>query len=306
VKLIRRLAPWVVGLTLLVVVVTRVPFEALRNSIAQGRHLPLAAVHVLAISTVLFTDAFATWIGMISLRLRRPFWDVLAVRGATNALFVINYAVGQGAFGYYLFKTGVKPLRATGATLFLIGTNLATLLALTTFTWLVGNRSGLNGGVTETLAITCALLALYLLVIWIAPSFLSRTEVLAPLFVAGLRGHGFAMLGRLPHVIVIVLVQWVALRAWGIEVPFIAGVALTPIIILATVLPISPAGLGTAQAAFAYFFSGFVTGATETERTGKLVAFGIVHFVFGIAAALLVGLICLPIARRRGALRADV
>jgi uncharacterized membrane protein YbhN (UPF0104 family) len=306
VKLIRRLAPWVVGLTLLVVVVTRVPYDALRTSIAQGRHLPLAAVHVLAVSTVLFTDAFATWMGMIALRLRRPFWDVFAVRGATNALFVINYAVGQGAFGYYLFKTGVKPLRATGATLFLIGTNLATLLVLTTITWVVGNRSGLNAGVTEMLAITCASFALYLVVVSIAPSFLARSEVLAPLFVAGLRGHGFAMLGRVPHVIVIVLVQWVALRAWGIEVPFIAGVALTPIIILATVLPISPGGLGTAQAAFAYFFSGFVIGATETERVGKLVAFGIVHFAFGIVAALLVGLICLPVARRRGALRSEL
>lgn len=302
-KRLRRLVPWGVGLTLLVVVVTRVPFDALRDAIEHGRHLPLAAVHVVAIATVLFTDAFATWTGMVALHLRRPFWDVLTVRGATNALFIINYAAGQGAFGYYLYKTGVKPLRATGSTLFLIGTNLATLLVLTAITWIAANRTGLDERVTWTLAITCSGFALYLLVIGFAPSFLSQHELFAPLFDAGLRGHVVAMIGRLPHVIVIVVVQWVALRAWGIQVPFIAGVALTPIVILATVLPISPAGLGTAQAAFAYFFSGFVAGATETERVGKIIAFGIVHFAFGVAAALLVGLICLPVARRRGVLK---
>ena len=304
-KQIRRFTPWLVGLTLLVIVVTRVPFDLLRASVQRGEHLQLAAIHLLASSTVLFTDAFATWTGMAALRLRRPFWDVLVVRGATNALFVISYAVGQGAFGYYLYKTGIKPLRATGATLFLIGTNLATLLVLTTITWVVGNRAGLNDAVTWTLVITCSGFVLYLLMVGIAPRFLSRSELFAPLFDAGLRGHAIAMLGRLPHVVVIVLVQWAALRAWGIPVPWIIGMALTPVVILATVLPISPAGLGTAQAAFAYFFSGFATGATDAERTGQIVAFGIVHFAYGVGAALLVGLICLPIARRRGALRND-
>lgn len=304
-KLIRRLAPWLVGLTLLVIVVTRIPFEALRDSIERGRHLPLAAVHAVAIVTVLFTDAFATWTGLIALRLRRPFWDVLAIRGATNALFVINYAVGQGAFGYYLYKTGVKPLRATGATLFLIGTNLATLLVVTTITWVVASRAGVDDGVTWTLGILTFGFGLYLVVIRFAPAFLLQRELLAPLFGAGLRGHAVAIIGRLPHVIVIVLVQWVALRAWGIQVPFIAGVAFTPIVILATVLPISPAGLGTAQAAFAYLFSDFATGATEAERTGEIVAFALVHFAFGVVAALLIGLMCLPLARRRGALRTD-
>jgi uncharacterized membrane protein YbhN (UPF0104 family) len=81
------------------------------------------------------------------------------------------------------------------------------------------------------------------------------------------------------------------------------GVLIMPIVVIAQALPISPAGLGTAQAAFAYFFQGFANGATVDERTAKLVAFGIVHFVYCVAASLLVGIICLPIAKRRGALR---
>jgi hypothetical protein len=302
---LRQLAPWLLGLAILVVVITRVPFDAFGDAIEHGPHLQLAAVDLLITICVLCTDSVATWIGLLAVRLRRPFATVMSVRGATYALFVINYAVGQGAFGYYLAKTGVKPLRATGATLFLIGTNLATMLVLVTLTWAVGDLAVPSARLTWTLTLGCSAFAAYLLVIAAAPRFLAGRELFEPLFDAGLRGHALAMLGRVPHVTVVVLAQWVALRAWGIPVPFYVGVLIMPIVVIAQVLPISPAGLGTAQAAFAYFFQGFAHGATADERTAKLVAFGIVHFVYGVAASLLVGLVCLPIAKRRGALRAD-
>jgi uncharacterized membrane protein YbhN (UPF0104 family) len=300
---LRQLAPWLVGLAILVVVITRVPFDAFGDAIEHGPHLQLAIVDLLICLSVLCTDSVATWLGLIAVRLRRPFATVMSVRGATYALFVINYAVGQGAFGYYLAKTGVKPLRATGATLFLIGTNLATMLVLVSLTWALGDLAVPSARLTWTLAIGCSAFAVYLAVIAVSPRFIARRELFAPLFEAGLRGHLVAMLGRVPHVTVVVLAQWVALRAWGIPVPLYVGVLIMPIVVIATVLPISPAGLGTAQAAFVYFFQGFAQGATADERTAKLVAFGIVHFVYGVMASLLVGLVCLPIAKRRGALR---
>ena len=301
---VRRAWPWLVGAALLVFVITRVPFDAFTDAIEHGPHVLLAAVDLAIALCVLCTDTFSTWIGLVAVRLRRPIGNVAVVRGATYALFVVNYALGQGAFGYYLHKTGEKPLRATGATLFLIGTNLATLLVLTSFTWAFGNLAVPTARLTWTLTIGCSGLALYLIVIAIAPKFLARRDLFAPLFDAGLKGHALAMVGRIPHVVLVVLAQWVALRAWGIHVPFVVGVLIMPIVVIASVLPISPAGLGTAQAAFAYFFSGFAPGGTPDERTAHVIAFGIVHFVYGIAASLLVGLVCLPIARRRGALRA--
>ena len=300
---LRRLAPWLAGIALLAFVISRVPFDAFRDSIEHGPHLRLAAVDLLIALTVLCSDSLSTWIGLIGVGMRRPFGHVMAVRGATYALFVVNYAVGQGAFGFYLHKTGEKPLRASGATLFLIGTNLATLLVLTSLIWAFGDLAVPTARLTWTLTLGCSGLVLYLVIIAIRPQFLSRRALFAPLFEAGLRGHAIAMVGRIPHVVVIVLAQWVALRAWGVGVPFIVGVLIMPIVVIASVLPISPAGLGTIQAAFAYFFQGFAAGATPSEREAHIVAFGIVHFVYGIAASLLVGLVCLPIARRLGALR---
>jgi uncharacterized membrane protein YbhN (UPF0104 family) len=299
----RRLWPWLAGIAIVGIVISRVPFDAFADAIKHGPHLTLAAVNLGIAISVLCSDSVSTWIGLIAVRMRRPFVSVMVLRGATMALFVVNYALGQGAFGYYLHKTGEKPLRATGATLFLIGTNFAALLVLTSLAWLFGTLTVPMPRLSWTLGIGCGGLLVYLVLIAIAPGPILRRQVFAPLFEAGVRGHLLAIAGRVPHVIVLVIGQWAAVRAWGIEVPFVTGMLITPIVVIATVLPISPAGLGTAQAAFAYFFQGFAHGINADDRSAHVVAFGIVHFVYGALTSLLVGLVCLPIAKRRGALR---
>jgi uncharacterized membrane protein YbhN (UPF0104 family) len=254
---------------------------------------------------VLCTDSVSTWIGLLALKIRWRLGKVLAVRGATYLLFMINYALGQGGFGYYLYRSGEPPLRATGATLFLIGTNLATLLVLTFGVWTIAGGRDHNAAMWWTLVIGTSAFAVYLVVIAIRLALLSRWQVLAPLFEAGIPGHAIAMLGRLPHVIVIVLAHWVAMSVWGIDVPFAVAATLMPAVALAAVLPISPAGLGTTQAAMVYFFSDYATGATGDDRAANLLVFGIVHFVYGVLAAVLVGFVCLIFAKRSGAITTD-
>ena len=302
-RFLRRSWPWLVGIAILVVVITRVPFAALRDGLSHGPHITLAAVNFAIVGSILCTDSLATWVGLIGLRMRRPFGDVAAVRGATYALFVVNYAVGQGAFGYYLHKSGVGGVRATGATLFLIGTNFAALLLLTTIALALGNTPLPSSRLFATLEIGCIALAAYLVVIAWSPGVLARRTLLAPLFEAGLRGHALAIVARVPHVIVMVLGQWVALRVWNVPVPFDVGIVTVPIVVIASVLPISPAGLGTTQAALVYLFSDYAAGATADERHGAIFAFAIAHFAYGVIASLVVGLACMPIARRRGVLR---
>jgi uncharacterized membrane protein YbhN (UPF0104 family) len=85
---------------------------------------------------------------------------------------------------------------------------------------------------------------------------------------------------------------------WGIEVPFAVGVTIMPAVVIAAALPISPGGLGTTQAAAVYFFSAYASGATADERGANLLAFAIVHFVYGVLAAMAIGLVCAPFARR--------
>lgn len=300
VSALRRAAPWLVGLGIVVFVITRLPFDAFQRAVGQGPHLALAAMNLLSTIVVLCTDSLSTWIGLVAVGMRRRFTHVFAIRGATYLLFLLNYALGQGGFGFYLHRTGTSSLRAVGATLFLIGTNLATLLIVTAIAW---GASGVDPG-SETmwwvLVVGCGGLAVYLAVIVAAPRGLAGREVFAPLFEAGLRGHLLAMLGRLPHVIAIVVGHVFAMWAWGVPVPFWIAVTVIPGVVIASVLPISPAGLGTMQAAFVFFFSEHAVGATADERAAYILAFAIVHFVYSVASSLLVGMACMPFARRTG------
>ncbi len=301
-RVLRAWLPWVIGIAILVVIAMKIPLAAFRQAIAHGPFVLLAVVDLALAIAVLFTDALATWLGLIAVTMKRRFSHVLTVRGATFLLFLVNYALWQGGFGYYLHRTGAAPLRAVGATLFLIGTNFAMLLVASTIAWVLYSDETGNDAMLWTLVIGCIAFVAYLVVIVLRPRFVARREVLAPLFDAGLRGHGLALLGRMPHYLVMVVGLWIALRAWGIAVPFGLGLAIIPMVVIASVIPISPAGLGTTQAAMVYFFSPFATGATADERAATVLAFSIVQFVFAVLGSIAIGLVCAAVARRQGAL----
>ncbi|HEY1550847.1 MAG TPA: lysylphosphatidylglycerol synthase domain-containing protein [Kofleriaceae bacterium] len=296
----KQLWPWLLGATIVVVIATRVPLAAFRVAIHEGPHLRLFVVDMAVVVTLLFTDSFATW---VALRVNRVRWSAsrtLVVRGATYILSLLNYAVGQGGIGYYLHRDGMSTLRATGVTLFTMGTTLATLLVVTTATWALGGHATGGGAATMwwTLVGGCIAFAIYLAAVTARPASLARRDVLAPLFDAGLGGHAAAMLARVPHVVLIVLGHWFAMLAWNIPVPFAAAVTVLPVVVVAGVLPISPAGLGTTQAALVYFFSAYASGATDDDRAASVLAFSIVHFVYAIVGQAAVGLICAPLARQ--------
>ncbi len=294
-QFLRRAWPWFVGVAIVVVFVLRVPFDAFRNAIDEGPHVTLAAVDAAIVVAILALDTFATWVALAVADARWTLRKVFAIRGATYVLSLINYAVGQGGIGYYLHKDGVSGLRAAGITLFMMGT---------TFITLVGFAGALSAGqhvdprMMWTLVAIGAAFVIYLGIVGIAPAALARRELFAPLFDAGLRGHAVAIAGRVPHVAVIVLGHWVAMIAWGYPVPFAYSMLVLPVVALASVLPISPAGLGTTQAALVYFFAAYAPGVTDDARAANVLAFGIVHFVYGTVFQLAAGLLCVPFARR--------
>jgi hypothetical protein len=184
----------------------------------------------------------------------------------------------------------------------LIGTNLATLLVVTTLAWVLAGNDPKHAALWWTLVGGCGAFAVYLVVIAVAPRWLAKVQILAPLFEGGLRAHAIAIAGRLPHVATIVLSYWVAMRVWGIPVPLVAGLTLMPAVVIASVLPFTVAGLGTTQAALFYFFSDFAAGATADDRQAHVLAFAVVYFVYSTAAALVIGLACTPFAKKLGLL----
>jgi uncharacterized membrane protein YbhN (UPF0104 family) len=78
-------------------------------------------------------------------------------------------------------------------------------------------------------------------------------------------------------------VFWLGSLSFGIELPLVLVVAATPAILLAGAIPITPAGLGTQQAAMLYFFSPYGDEAA-------ILAFGLTFPVALILFRCLIGL----------------
>lgn len=297
-----RALPWLVAALFIWVLAARTPWDDFRRALDAGRYPELILFMAVVVPIMLLADGWATHVSLAATGLKRRAGEVVLYRGATYLIGQLNYALGQAGIGLLAYRAGLSVRRVTGMVLFLLIVNLGALATVTAAAVLV--RPGpLTASVPATLA---GAGALYLLVIQLRPRWLTRLEPAAPLFEAGVRGHLIALLARLPHVLVLVLSLWGAMRVWGIAVPLVDGLALVPLVYFIVALPISPAGLGTFQAAEVFLFSAFAEGATRTARESNVLAFAFVFFVIGFTLQVLLAAFCwsrLPRAERSAVAR---
>ena len=83
-----------------------------------------------------------------------------------------------------------------------------------------------------------------------------------------------------------VLLIWLGIRAFHVELPLGSVLASTPVILAVGGIPITPAGLGTQQAAMLYFFSAYGSEAA-------ILAFGLAFPVAITLARMPLGLLYL-------------
>ena len=288
-----KLWPWLVALAILAFLCTRIPRKALFNALEAGPWLSLGLYTCLQGFLVLLADAYGTSVSLAITGFRKPFILIFLVRGATYLLGLLNYVLGQGAFGLYLQRSGVVTMQAAGTMLFLMVVNIGVLLLVGIFGLLAGGGPGMTPFDLSLLSYGLLVgMALYLAIIGLRPRCLERYQLLAPLLEAGLTGHLRAVVGRLPHILVLVLTYWGALRLWGIPIPLAKGVAMVPIVLLIGALPFTPAGLGTSQAALVLLFSPYVPLPTQEVRVAVLLAFGLIYYFLGIIIQALMGLGC--------------
>jgi len=295
---LRRLLPWLVGAAILLALVYRVPAAALRGGLAHGPWGLLAAYTLPFILITLAADAYATGVCLRITGEPRPFGTLTLVRGATYLLGLLNYALGQGGIGLYLHRTGVRAVRGTGIVLFLLAVNFGALAAAAALGIVLGGEelAGLRGTAVGILAAG----AVYLGIIALRPAFLARREVLAPLFEAGPLGHLAALAGRMPHLLLLILGHWGAMGIWGIRVPVGQALARMPAVILASVVPLSPSGLGTVQATQLLLFSPFAPAASQAGREAAVLSYSLAFTFLGLVTQALTGAVCLLSLRRRG------
>jgi uncharacterized membrane protein YbhN (UPF0104 family) len=281
--------PWLLGLAILAILSCRIPLADLRQALARGPWLLLGIYVVAQVLVTLLADGYATRISLAVTGVDWRLGKVALTRGTTYLLGLVNYALGQGGIGYYLYRDGIKADRVTGIVLFMFIINFGLICLLSALGVLVQGLAHYPHLVSVAVWFLFLLTMVYLTIIAAAPKKWREFRGLAPLWQAGISGHLTAAAGRLPHLGILVLGQWGALRLWGIALPLDQAFILIPLVLVIGALPLTPVGLGTTNAAQVIFFSPYASDATPETRAAAVLAFSLIYFVLGMASQLAIG-----------------
>jgi uncharacterized membrane protein YbhN (UPF0104 family) len=294
---LRGLLPWLLGVAILVWLFQRVELGEVGRSLARGPWALLVAYVAFQLVVLLAVDAWATEVTLDQCGGSPPFREVLAMRGATYLVNLVHYAAGQGAFGWYLARSGRGGWSAGGALLLLFVTQGLALVIVLSLGLLLA-PAWLSARVWPLAAAAIAGILAYLAVIALRPRFAQRIALARPLLLAGLRGHLVAVTARVPHMVVLVLLNWGLYRIWGMPVPLRFGLAVWPVLLFVSAIPLTPAGLGTVQALQIAWFARWAPGDTLAARQAAVLGLTLAQYALALGLQALIGAACLRALRR--------
>jgi len=191
----------------------------------------------------------------------REFW---LIRGFSYLPSLLNHHVGQAWLTWYLSRRYQAPLwRVAGATLLVYATTFGSLFLFMTVSLLFDHEK--IPWLAPTVIVAAVAGLAYLIVIHVAPPYLARKQMLAPLFEVGVRGHLLALVLRLPHMVVLFLGSWLPFYFFGVDIPPGVAFAYVPVLMVVVALPITPQGVGTRDWFCMHYFSRFAPGSAEDQ-----------------------------------------
>ncbi len=289
---LRRAAPWVIAASILGYLLATVDLDQVGAAIEETSLPSLVALTAGLIAAMIATDVLALWVAFREAlpAAKLSAGDVLGARAPSYLLAILNYGAGQGGVVYFLKRNhGVEVAQGVGAVL------LTTAAYLLVVALLVG-AGLLAGSIPDEPELRWLVIAMaagvpvYLAVVALRPAFLADKSLFQPLFDAGVGGTLRVAGARVVYVIVLMAGHWAAMRLFGIDVPLVDALARLPLLFFLGALPISPAGLGTAQAAAVALFSEYAPGADAAARQGVVLAYSLSVQVVGMTILAVVGL----------------
>jgi hypothetical protein len=290
----QRLLPWVVSISLVAWLLWpyRVPEQRalLANAFSQASRWT-AVVAFLGAVVIWLTDAYATartlqrWGTPIGLG------ETSLIRGATLLFDAINPALGQAVLTLVVYRRGT-PLGQALLLVMLMNVVFIVHIALISGAGLLAGGAPEAGLVSWLVGIALAWTLLYLALVALRPAVLARNPTMRWLMDAGISGHAWAFLYRVPNMIVLILVQVLFMRCFGIDLPWDVSLLYLPALMFIVGMPISVQGLGPGQIASVSFFSPYVVGdAANAEAT--ILASGFAAAALTTLNAIVIGLCCL-------------
>jgi uncharacterized membrane protein YbhN (UPF0104 family) len=288
---LRRILPWAVAAAILWVLFRRVPVADAWGAAGEARlEIFVPCILVAAIFWFLLeSGAFAYLFSRFNATLS---WaEARSLRGLTYLVTPINWNLGTASIILHLRRSkGVGAVESTSSMLFYATIDAIVLgsLALVGISLLPVSpvieqiRPFLLGFVAFEIAV---------LTLFMAPApewrWLLRIRSLRLFRTFGIavwRDVALLALIRSAYFGGFVLLFWLGTRAFHVELPLGSAMASTPVILAAGGLPITPAGLGTQQAAMLYFFSSYGSEAA-------ILAFGLAFPVAITLARMPLGLL---------------
>lgn len=271
VPLWRRALPFVLGAALLAFVIARLDLVAFLAALRTTNYVAFLLFTLAFSVALLSTDSLATAHVYEKTVCPVRYREVFLIRGAAYLPSMLNHHVGQGWLTYFISKSYGAPLwRVAGATLLVYATTFGCV-------FLLGAAAlPFNHGRIVWLAPTIAIIGvagvMYMLVVYFGPELLRRRQATAPLMEVGVRGHLSALLWRVPHVLVLFVGTWVPFMFFGVSVPLTDALALIPVVMLVTALPITPQGLGTRDVIALELLARYAPGGHEQQMAAVAAA----------------------------------
>lgn len=289
-----RFVPWVVTVLILGAIFWRIPFRDVYSALDAARLLPFLALTggfnlVWSLMDTLVLTKMVTWFhGAVR------FKDLLPVRATSYLLSIVNMQLAQGAVAVYIHRRFRTPLAEIASTMVMLMLLEATVLIL--FASL--GAMAFPGGMPSEIWVA----ALVLAVAWSGLLVLAGGNTTAGrrfLGVTLLRTfrrstwpQGLSILALKAGVFLLsMLVHYQALPLFGVDVPLKSLLVFLPVVYFVSALPITVGQLGTAQAAWIFFF-----GAYSSEA--DLLAYSLAYQASFVLAQTVLGLIFLPLAYR--------
>ncbi|MBT3182827.1 MAG: flippase-like domain-containing protein [Deltaproteobacteria bacterium] len=276
-RYIKQIAPWGIAIAIFVYLFQQYPPSKVLDAI---RLVNIPAFIAFSISYFLILYLIDAWsMTKVIKRFSHPvkFRDILAGRGVTYLIMILNYAASQAAFGYYLKRKYDIPIfKALGIFLFIVYIDLMWIITLAFIGSLFQKYAvaGVDLGYTIQLITIVAYAGT---LIWLAfwrrlPEKLIGRHIRIPI-IEGLRKkeafHIFenaklsdylkTALLRMPIHITIILSMYVLFWTFTVEISLVRILGNVPVVFLIGTLPITPGGLGTANAAMVELLSPYIS-----------------------------------------------
>ena len=291
---VRRLLPWVVTIAVLGWLLW--PYRS-----GEGRAVLMQAfsrasawtfvVGALGIVTMWITDSYATARTFQRWRIALGLRPTLAIRGTGMMFDATNPTLGQAVLMLVVHRRGT-PLSQALIVVMLMSAVFVQHIAIFSGIGLLGGATSEGGLVEAVVLSSLAMAAVYLLVIALRPAFLAKYPICSWLMSAGLGGHAWAYLYRLPNMIAIIGTQALVMRGFGIELPLSVALFYLPAVIFITGVPLSVQGLGPGQVASVAFFAAYVQGDPAMAEA-TVVAASLAYAALLTLCAILIGVCCL-------------